>query len=130
MKTDFIEMSWMLGTSPRRVFGAWMSSEGHTAMTGGAAEVDPVVGGAFSAWDGYIEGETWEIVSGKRVMQSWRTLDFGRAPDSVIEVEFRPLRRKTQLILRHWDLQPGDGAKYTLGWQQFYLEPMRTHFGE
>ena len=130
MKTDFIEMSWVVGASPRRVYSAWMSSDGHTAMTGGAAEVDPVVGGAFSAWDGYIEGETWELAPAKRVIQSWRTFDFGRAPDSVIEVEFRALRRKTQVVLRHCDLQPGDGAKYTLGWHQFYLEPMRNYFGE
>src|ERR1035438_7323174 len=36
------------------VYLAWLSSELHTAMTGGEAVVDPVVGGRFSAWGDYI----------------------------------------------------------------------------
>ncbi len=52
---------------PQVVFDTWMSSEGHSAMTGGDAVVDPSIGGAFTAWDGYIWGETLEIEPGQRV---------------------------------------------------------------
>ena len=41
---------------PQDVYDAWMSSEGHTAMTGGIAHVIPEINGAFDAWDGYISG--------------------------------------------------------------------------
>ncbi|MCA9621201.1 MAG: SRPBCC domain-containing protein [Myxococcales bacterium] len=130
MESDRIEMSWLLAAKPKEVFDAWLDSEGHSAMTGGAAEIEPREGGAFTAWDGYIRGVTETIDrKGRRIVQSWRTADFGRAPDSRIEVELRALKGKTQVVLVHTGLKRGDGAKYTTGWYQFYLQPMTKHFG-
>src|SRR4051794_16743674 len=37
------------------VFSAFLDSSGHTAMTGGKAQITDRVGDAFSAWDGYIQ---------------------------------------------------------------------------
>jgi uncharacterized protein YndB with AHSA1/START domain len=128
---DRIEMSWVVNARPKAVFDAWLSSDGHAAMTGGAAEVDAREGGRFTAWDGYIEGETRKIEKNKRVVQTWRTAEFSpRTPDSRIEVQFRALKGKTQVVLKHTKLKKGDGAKYTTGWYEHYLEPMQRHFGE
>jgi activator of HSP90 ATPase len=128
---DKIEMSWIVNARPKAVFDAWLSSEGHSEMTGGQAVVDGEPGGAFTAWDGYIWGATKKVEKNRKVVQSWRTADFSkRSPDSKIEVEFRPFKGKTQLVLKHTKLQKGDGAKYTLGWYQFYIEPMLSYFGE
>lgn len=75
MPYDF-ELSETIEASPERVFDAWMSSEGHTAMTGGEAHIDPSVGGDYDAWDGYISGKTLELEPGRRIVQSWRTAEF------------------------------------------------------
>lgn len=128
---DRIEMSWVVGAKPKAVFDAWLSDEGHSAMTGGAAEIDARVGGRFTAWDGYIEGKTTKIDRrARKVVQTWRTAEFGRAADSRIEVEFRAHKGNTQVLLRHAKLRKGDGAKYTTGWYDFYLQPMTKHFGD
>lgn len=128
---DRIEMSWIVDAKPKAVYDAWTSSDGHTAMTGGGAEIDARVGGRFTAWDGYIQGETRKLEKNKRIVQTWRTADFSsRTDDSRIEVEFRAFKGKTQVWLRHTKLKKGDGAKYTVGWCQFYLEPMQRHFGD
>ena len=128
---DKIEMSWILEARPKAVYDAWLSSELHTAMTGGQAVIEASEGGAFTAWDGYIWGVTKKLEKNRRVIQTWRTTDFSRnAADSKIEVEFRPFQGKTQLVLRHTRLKKGDGATYTLGWFQFYLEPMQRFFNE
>lgn len=128
---DRIEMSWVVAARPKVVFDAWLDEEKHSEMTGGAAFIDPKERGAFTAWDGYIEGKTTKIDRrGRRIVQTWRTLDFGGAPDSRIEVEFRALRGNTQVILKHTKLKKGDGAKYTRGWFDFYVEPMTRYFGE
>src|ERR1035437_1777404 len=50
-----------------------MSSDGHSAMTGAPATIDPQLGGAFEEWDGYIAGRTLLLESGRRIVQSWRT---------------------------------------------------------
>lgn len=126
---DRIEMSWIVSARPKDVYDHWLSSKGHTAMTGGAAEVDAAIGGRFSAWDGYIQGKTKKLEKNKRIVQTWRTADFAKkASDSRIEVTFKSLKGKTQITLRHTNLQPGDGAKYTTGWYGFYLQPMTAYF--
>jgi activator of HSP90 ATPase len=127
--TDRIEMSWMLNARPKEVFDHWMSTEGHSSMTGGEATVDPSVGGVFTAWDGYIQGATLASQRNRWISQSWRTADFSaRRPDSKIEVRLRAHQGQTQLTLVHTNLKRGDGAKYTEGWYQFYLQPMVRYF--
>jgi len=61
MTTYNFEVSRELPADPATIYRAWRSSEGHSAMTGAVASVDPVVGDAFTAWDGYIEGRTSEL---------------------------------------------------------------------
>jgi hypothetical protein len=128
--TDRIEMSWIVAGKPKEVFDHWMSGEGHTAMTGGAAVIDAREGGKFTAWDGYIQGLTKKVdKKARRIVQTWRTADFAKgAKDSRIEVEMRALAGQTQVVIKHTKLQKGDGAKYTLGWHQFYLQPMTAYF--
>ena len=127
---DRIEMSWIVNAKPKEVFDHWLSGEGHAAMTGGAAEVDAREGGSFTAWDGYIQGVTKKIDRrGRKIVQTWRTMQFAKkAPDSRIEVEMRALKGKTQVKLKHTRLQKGDGAKYTTGWYEHYLQPMTAYF--
>lgn len=129
-QTDRIEMSWMVAAKPKEVFDHWMSSEGHTAMTGGAAEIDAREGGKFTAWDGYIQGMTKKVdKKARRIVQAWRTADFAKsAKDSRIEVDLRALGGMTQVVIKHTKLETGDGAKYTQGWYQFYLQPMIAYF--
>lgn len=131
-ETDRIEMSWVVDAKPKDVFDAWLSSEGHTEMTGGQADIDPRVGGLFTAWDGYIEGKTTKIdKAARKIIQSWRTSDFSsKTADSRIEVSFRALGGQTQVLLKHTRLKKGDGAKYTTGWYDFYLQPMVAFFAD
>jgi activator of HSP90 ATPase len=126
---DF-EQSDVIPAAPREVYDAWMSSTGHTAMTGGEAVVDPAIGGEFSAWDGYIWGRTLELDPGVRILQSWRTTEFDEdEPDSRIEVVFEPVGGGTSIRLRHTGV-PVDQLGYENGgWRDNYFEPMKAFFG-
>lgn len=53
---------------PRTLFKAWMDSRAHAAFTGGAAHIDPRVGGEFTAWDGYIQGTTIRLDPPRRIV--------------------------------------------------------------
>lgn len=118
-----------LSASPDQVFDAWLSSEKHTAMTGGVAHVDPAIGGAFDAWDGYITGETLELESGRRIRQTWRTSHFApNDPDSTIDVELEPVGDSTLLTLTHSNVPEGQTGYEESGWQQYYFEPMKRRF--
>jgi uncharacterized protein YndB with AHSA1/START domain len=90
------------------VYRTWLSSEGHSRMTGGEAEIDPRVGGRFRAWDGYITGETLELEPPSRIVQSWRTSDFSDDDgDSRIEVTFAPDGDATRLTIHHTAVPDG-----------------------
>jgi activator of HSP90 ATPase len=123
------ELSTELPAPPDEVYAAWMSSEGHSAMTGADATVDPRLGGEFTAWDGYITGRTVALDPGKRIVQTWRTSEFGPAdPDSEIEVLLEPAPNGTRLSLHHRGV-PDDQTDYEHGgWQESYFEPMMDHF--
>src|SRR5512144_1592506 len=116
MATDSIRVSATIPASPERIYKAWLSGEDHAAMTGGAAKIEPGVGGRFTAWDGYISGETLELSDGKKIVQAWRTAEVpeGSAP-SKLEVLLEEVDGGTSVIFVHTEIPEGDGEKYEEG---------------
>jgi activator of HSP90 ATPase len=129
MAYDF-ELSDVLPATPQAIYAAWLSSDGHTAMTGADAQVDPRVGGEFEAWDGYISGRTLQLEPGRRIVQSWRTAEFSPADeDSQVEVLLEPVAAGTRITLRHTNVPDGQRGYEQGGWQENYFDPMRAYFG-
>lgn len=124
------EVSTTLPRSPKEVYDAWLDSESHSKMTGAKAKVSAKVGGEFQAWDGYISGKNLTLEPGKRIVQSWRTVEFDDSEeDSQIEITFEPAIKGTKLTLRHTNL-PAHGEQYRQGWVDSYFDPMRKYFSE
>jgi uncharacterized protein YndB with AHSA1/START domain len=132
MPTDTIELSRILAATPERIFAAWLSAAEHSAMTGSLATVEsPVIGGRFTAWDGYIDGSHLALEPGVRILQSWRSNDFpADALDSLLEVRLEPVPEGTRVTLRHSDLPEGHGPALLEGWTEFYFVPMGRYFGK
>jgi activator of HSP90 ATPase len=121
-------VSDVLAAKPMAVYDAWMSADGHAAMTGAGAEVDPRVGGEFSAWDGYISGRTLVLEPGRRIVQSWRSSEFDDGDDdSQIEVLLEEVPEGTRIALRHSNIPDGQSG-YEQGWRDNYFDPMREYF--
>jgi len=129
MKNGF-KLSVTLKASAREVYDAWLSTDGHTKMTGSAANVEGRIGGAFSAWDGYIFGKTLELEAPRRIVQAWRTTEFPEdAPDSRVEILLEEAKGKTKLTLIHSDMPEDQVEAYQQGWKDFYFTPMKEYFG-
>jgi activator of HSP90 ATPase len=129
--SDSFEISTELPAPPARIYAAWLSSDEHAAMTGGSAGIDPRVGGAHSAWDGYITGTTLELEPDRRIVQAWRTVEFpADSPDSRLEIVLDAVSAGTRLTLKHSDIPAGQGASYESGWVENYFAPMQAHFSE
>jgi len=128
MKNRFT-LSEFIPARPSEIYEAWLSSEGHAAMTGSAANVDGKVGGKFSAWDGYIFGTTLELTPNQRIVQAWRTSEFpDAAPDSHVEVLLEETAGGTKVTLIHSDMPEHQVDSYRQGWDDFYFKPMKTYF--
>ena len=129
--TDSFEISTVLAAPAHHVYAAWLSSDEHTAMTGGAAQIDPTIGGRFSAWDGYITGTTLELEPQRRIVQSWRTAEFpANAIDSRLEILLEEDAEGTRLTLKHSNIPAGQGSAYESGWVSNYFDPMKDYFSE
>jgi activator of HSP90 ATPase len=130
MENEFT-ISTFLPCAPERVFRAWLSSEGHTGMTGSPARVEPRVGGAFTAWDGYISGRTSELKPYTRIVQAWRTTEFpDDSADSRIEIILEQVEGGTKLTLTHSNIPEGQAESYKGGWDESYFQPMKAYFAK
>ena len=129
--TASFRLSIDLAVKPERLFDAWLDGREHAAFTGGGeATASSVVGGSFTAWDGYIEGKNLYLDRPSRIVQSWRSTDFSADDaDSRLELQLSAIPGGTRLVLAH-DLVPDDqAAEYVDGWKRFYFEPMASYFG-
>ncbi len=130
MQNEFT-ISTVLPAPPETVFRAWLSSEGHAAMTGSPARIEPRVGGAFTAWDGYISGRTAALKPYTRIVQDWRTTEFpDGSPDSRLELVLEPVEGGTKLTLTHSNIPEGQADSYKDGWDESYFTPMKEYFSK
>ena len=123
------QMEETFDATPEELFDSWLSSEGHTAMTGGEASITDGEGDDFTAWDGYITGKNLQLRRPGYIKQSWRTSEFPEnQPDSLLEVSFQSVgERRTRVILRHARLTDND-HQYEKGWIDHYFQPMKAYF--
>ncbi len=127
MAIEFV-VSALFPVTSQELYDAWMSSKGHSGMTGSPAKITAQVGAEFDAWDGYIHGKNLELIPGKRIVQSWRTSEFSDdEPDSRIEITLQPVGDQTKLTLKHSGLPP-HGCQYEQGWVESYFDPMQEYF--
>jgi uncharacterized protein YndB with AHSA1/START domain len=115
--------------SPEAVYVAWLDSAGHSEMTGAKAKASRKVGGAFTAWDGYISGKNIELAPGERIVQSWRTSEFSDADaDSILTITFEPAKGGANLTLEHSNVPDGQKGYENGGWEDNYFAPMKEYF--
>ena len=117
-----------ISSTSEQIYIAWLSSDGHTNMTGGTATCSDKVGDKFTAWDGYIEGQNIFLEPFKRIVQSWRTSEFEEGEeDSKTEIILNEINGQTQLTLIHTNV-PESGEHYIKGWDHNYFQPMKVYF--
>ena len=122
-------VSDVIPATPEQIYQAWLSSKGHSAMTGSPAEVEARVKGKFTAWDGYIFGETLELKPNQRILQAWRTTEFPEgSPDSRVEILLEAVKGGTKITINHSNIPKGQAEDYKQGWQDFYFKPMKEYF--
>jgi len=130
MKNGFT-LSEVFKSTASKLYNAWLSSDGHSALTGSPAKVDGTVGGKFTAWDGYIFGTTLELTPNQRIVQTWRTSEFADdAPDSRLEISLEDVKGGVKVTLAHSNIPEDQVDSYRQGWEDFYFKPIREYYGE
>ncbi|HSQ66317.1 MAG TPA: SRPBCC domain-containing protein [Polyangiaceae bacterium] len=119
----------LFDAAPMDIYEAIVDPSKHAAFTGSVATGEPIEGGSFTAWDGYIEGRHERLVPGARIVQIWRASDFPEDhPASRLELELRPEPEgKTRLRMTHSGVPRARAKEYEQGWLDNYWNPLREY---
>lgn len=129
MASESLLVSEVVPAAAGDIFSAWLDTETHSAFTGENARIEPFVGGAHSAFNGYATGRFVRLEKDHLIAATWRTTEFPEsAPDSHIEVTFEETAGGTTLTLLHTEIPDGFAEQYRDAWIKFYLLPLREHF--
>lgn len=120
--------------SPQRLYQALLDSREFSdisALSGKfssqSARIDATVGGAFSLFDGHIIGRNLELVSGQRIVQAWRVVDWPAGLYSIMKVELRPKGSGTRLVFDHTGFPENLHDHLAEGWQLHYWQPLAMY---
>jgi uncharacterized protein YndB with AHSA1/START domain len=123
-----------LVAAPERVYQLLTDSAEFALATGRPAQIDATEGGAFSIFGGYIQGRQLELVPGKRIVQSWRGIDWAPGAHSLVRLTLTPEANGTRLSVDHDAYPEGPSPIYpswhehlATNWPVFYFEPFANH---
>ncbi|MGA3058925.1 MAG: SRPBCC domain-containing protein [Candidatus Bathyarchaeia archaeon] len=130
-KVKTIKQKVVIPASPREVYDAYVDPKIHSKFTGSKATGKAVIGGKFTAWDGYISGKYLELEDGKRVVQEWTSTDFpkGSGP-SRLELCFNKVPEGTELVMVHSDVPEEQADEASEGWTEWYWDPLKKYFSK
>ena len=127
--SETIRVLGLVNAKPNAVYQAWLASDFHTSVAGGSAQVEPKIGGTFSAQDGTVRGKLIALEPNRKVVQTWRNQDFPKGTkDSQLEVTFESQRFGTVITLLQSQIPLGISTKLEQEWIDRYIVPMRRYF--
>jgi len=112
--------------SPHAVYEALMDSHKHARFTQGAAKISRKVGGAISAYDGYISGSNLELTPDAKIVQAWRGSDWPEGHMSKVTFRLAPVTGGTQLSFTHSNVPDNEVESIRQGWIDNYWVPMKA----
>ena len=110
---------------PHEIYEMLMDEKKHSEFTGDKAKISKKVGGKFSAYGKYIEGENLELKKDKIIVQKWRSTDFPKGHYSTVTFEINKNKEGTELIFTQEEVTDEEYEGLKDGWKKFYWEPMK-----
>jgi activator of HSP90 ATPase len=115
-----------LDAPPEKIYQILLDSKLFADFSGGgAADINPIEGGAISMFGGRIVGRNIELVPNKLIVQAWREPVWPAGEYSIVRFELQPEQQKTKVVLDHTGFSPGDFAHLEPGWKVRYWDPLK-----
>ncbi len=129
MRFGTIRQRVLLDARPIEVYEAYLNPKKHAEFTGQGVTGTPRAGCRFTASDGYIMGKYLELEKGKRILHEWKTTEWPEGyPPSIIELEFKQLSKRTELVMTQTKVPAEQVDMYDEGWKEYYWEPLKEYF--
>jgi activator of HSP90 ATPase len=74
-----------------------MDSRKHSKFSGSKASISRKIGGKFTAFDSYAEGNNIQLIPDLKIVQSWRASDWPEGHYSQVTFSFKQIKGGTRL---------------------------------
>jgi activator of HSP90 ATPase len=128
MGTKNIRQSVTIKASPHEVYEALMDSKKHSRFTGDKAVISRKIGGKFTAFGGYSEGQNIELVPDEKIVQSWKAGDWPEGHYSQATFSLKEIEGGTRLTFTQTGVPAEQYDDIKQGWQDYYWEPLKAMF--
>lgn len=106
----------------------YLDPEVHAAITGQPVAIAATPGSAFRAFDGVLTGTMLHVVSGKLIVQAWRSINWpDGAIDSILTLTFLAEGDGGRIELTQINVPEVDFAGVYQGWEKYYWAPWRKY---
>jgi activator of HSP90 ATPase len=123
-----IRQTVTLNATPSEVYDAIMDSKNHSEFTNASARISKDVGGTFSVYDGYATGKNLELISGKKIVQTWRTTEWAKNDVSKVAFLLTKIKNGTRLTFTQSGVPDKHYKSIKQGWKDFYWQPLKAMF--
>jgi len=128
METLEIHQEIEFDASPHKIYELLMDTAMHSQFTGEPADISRDVGGPFSCYGDYINGENIELIPDKKIVQKWIGKDFPEGHHSTLTIVLEDKGNgKTLLILDHANVPADLAPNIKLGWTTHYWDKMKEY---
>jgi len=130
LETTTITQEVTIPAKPVQVYDAIINPLKHATFTGANATGDPVEGGKFTAWDGYILGTYVKLERARQILAEWETTEWPEGyPPSQLQLSFKDSDAGTLVTMVHSDVPVSQAEAYRQGWKAYYWTPLKEYFG-
>jgi activator of HSP90 ATPase len=123
----FLHQDVEFKASAQRLYDILLNSKEFAAFSGALAEIGNEVGSAFTMFDGKIVGRNVELISGRRIVQAWRPIDWSPGVYSLVKFELTTQDFQTKIALDHTGFPEGTFDHLNAGWKLRYWDPLRKY---
>ncbi len=129
LDTTTITQEVTIPAKPVQVYDAIINPLKHATFTGAKATGDPVEGGKFTAWDGYILGTYVKLQRARQILAEWETTEWPEGyPPSQLQLSFKDSDAGTLVTMVHSDVPVSQAEAYRQGWTAYYWTPLKEYF--
>ena len=119
---------YIIPAEPEEIYLALTTDITIRLWTGDLVEINPVVGGEFSMWDGAITGKFIELDPNKKIVQQWY---FGELDsESIVTIKLHNHKKGTSIEINHTNIPEEDYADIVNGWDDTYMSSLLDFYTE
>ncbi|AIM39319.1 ATPase [Sphingobacterium sp. ML3W] len=119
---------YIIPAEPEEIYLALTTDITIRLWTGDLVEINPVVGGEFSMWDGAITGKFIELDQNKKIVQQWFFGD--QEADSIVTIKLHEHKKGTSVEINHINIPEEDYDDIIAGWDNPYMSSLLDFYTE